>query len=55
MAAKTVVTDACGKVYGEEIREGMIESQQDSRELMSRIRSEHDIAKLTQLRLPGMK
>ena len=50
-----MVIDACGKVYREERREGMIKSQQDSRELMSRNRSKQDIAKLAELRLPGMK
>ena len=50
-----MVTDACGKVYGEERREGMIKSQQVRRELMSRNRSKQDFAKLTHLRVPGKK
>ena len=50
-----MVTGACGKVYGEERMDDILKSQQVSRELMSRNRSKKDIAKLTHLRLPGMK
>ena len=50
-----MVTDACGKVYGEERREGLIKSQQVTRELRSWNRLKQDIAKLIQLRLPRMK
>ena len=50
-----MVTEACGTVYGEERREGLIKSQQLSRELMSRNRSKQDVVKLTQFRLPGLK
>ena len=50
-----MVTEACGTVYGEERRDGLIKSQQLKRQLMSKNSSKQDITKLIQLRLPGMK